>query len=176
MSKNGPTRAKQAKSTKQTKITLVRSVVSAARTSVSLAWTAFQAWFVALLPWTETEHKKTIIKKGWRPALKRCSIHVVPLAAVAVILGLNLQTLFIGQQYLGNNSDQNQKFYVLLLQLTAKMIVCLPGLPSRVVGVLLTAKTGAIHHRINNSHTPRCSAPRSATQGGWLTPGSLCPP
>jgi hypothetical protein len=60
---------------------------------------------------------------GLVPAIKRCSIYLLPLFAVVVIASLNIHGHFIGEKYAASRGEVEQKFYGLVLQLTAKLIV-----------------------------------------------------
>lgn len=58
-----------------------------------------------------------------RRAVKKCSVHFVPIAATVVLAGLNIGEYFIGSEYKGPDSGRWQDFDKLSLQLAAKLYV-----------------------------------------------------
>ena len=70
-----------------------------------------------------SEKEKVPVKKSWRRALLRCSVHFVPIMATGVLAYLNIKGYFIGGQLTGDISDSAQALYRLGLQVAAKLMV-----------------------------------------------------
>lgn len=57
--------------------------------------------------------------------IRKCAIHFVPLAATAVLAGLNFKGYFIGEDFQGFTSELWQNFDKLAVQVAAKIYVSL---------------------------------------------------
>lgn len=78
------------------------------------------------LSWRKKEGKKITVRTGLSSALWRCKIHVLPIGATIIIAWLNIRGCFVGNLYQGYLGRADQKFYGLLLQITAKFVVGYP--------------------------------------------------
>jgi len=81
----------------------------------------------------EVEQPKVVIhtfiplESLWR-AFRKCSIHFASVALTTMLTGLNLGTLFIGEEFQGLNQGYWQDFDKLALQIAAKLYVSVnPG-------------------------------------------------
>jgi hypothetical protein len=85
--------------------------------------------FTSLHDGSEKEEEKVIVRQGVFRALKRCSVHIIPLCATAVLASINLNGYFVGAQYAGFNSSAAQSIDRLCLQVTAKLYVRILSFP-----------------------------------------------
>ena len=70
-----------------------------------------------------SEDPKTVVYRGRRRLWKPFLIHFTPLAASSVITAMNLKGFYIGSSLPGQTDATSQSFYLLLLQITAKLLV-----------------------------------------------------
>lgn len=75
---------------------------------------------------TKRKEEKVIIKQSPFKALKRCSVHIPPICATAVLASINLRGYFVGIGLTGFSASAAQSIDRLLLQITAKLYVCIP--------------------------------------------------
>jgi hypothetical protein len=69
------------------------------------------------------EEKKIVFRSSRGAAWLRCYIHIVPIAAIAVLTYLNFAGFFIGSQFEGDVNNTAQTTDVLCLQVAAKLLV-----------------------------------------------------
>ena len=84
-----------------------------------IARSARKRWYGA-----EVEEPKVIIQHASiLRAVKKCTIHIVPIIATIILTVLNIKTYFIGTEFQGYDTGYWQDFDRLALQVTAKLYV-----------------------------------------------------
>jgi hypothetical protein len=97
----------------------------------------------------------------WR-ASKKCTIHLLPITATAILAALNIATYFIGAEYQGPTTTIGQGFDNLALQITAKLYVSL--LAFWTLLVTYKSRLGTSHHCFIVDCAYGCPKTRASTR------------
>ena len=83
------------------------------------------------------EERKIVLAKGLKPAMVRCSVHLLAVSATTSIAYFNLAGFFIGSEFQGLTGGVYQALDTLCLQVTAKLLVTVSGLNLPLAQVLI---------------------------------------
>ena len=86
-------------------------------------WGSVVAWSKPIWRGNSNEPEKVVLHQNTWSAVRRCWTHFLTLAATGALAYLNIAGYFVGSSLPGDTSDNHQGFYLLCLQITAKVYV-----------------------------------------------------